>query len=170
MLPSLLQDALVRTLLQEVDDPSATVLAEVLVSVNSNLGPLWVDHPITRTRVPHWIFWINFALEGMSAGHPHLPKTSRITRNRLMFLSGLHVTQRHCLLLPTFVRSWIVPMSGCLTYRPKILCPRQVRGGSMHGDLCSPPVHVRLAFATHALLLSGTTHCACSYKTPKPGA
>ena len=33
------------TLLQEVDDPSATALAEVLASANSNLGPLWVDHP-----------------------------------------------------------------------------------------------------------------------------
>ena len=32
-------------LLQEVDDPSATALAEVLASANSNLGPLWVDHP-----------------------------------------------------------------------------------------------------------------------------
>ena len=34
-----------RALLQEVDDPSATALAEVLASANSNLGPLWVDHP-----------------------------------------------------------------------------------------------------------------------------
>ena len=106
----------------------------------------------------------------MSDGHPHPPRTSRTTRNRLMFLSGLHVTQRHCLLWPTSVRSWIVPKSGCLTYRPKIPCPRQVRGGFMHGDLCSPPVHVRLVFATHALLLSGMTHYACSCKTPKPGA
>ena len=32
-------------LLQEVDDPSATALAEVLASANSNLGPLWIDHP-----------------------------------------------------------------------------------------------------------------------------
>ena len=32
-------------LLQEVDDPSATALAEVLASANSNLGPLWVEHP-----------------------------------------------------------------------------------------------------------------------------
>ena len=32
-------------LLQEVDDPSATALAEALASANSNLGPLWVDHP-----------------------------------------------------------------------------------------------------------------------------
>ena len=32
-------------LLQEVDDPSATALAEVLASASSNLGPLWVDQP-----------------------------------------------------------------------------------------------------------------------------
>ena len=32
-------------LLQEVDDPSATALAEVLASANSNLGLLWIDHP-----------------------------------------------------------------------------------------------------------------------------
>ena len=32
-------------LLQEVDDPAATALAEVLASASSNLGPLWVDHP-----------------------------------------------------------------------------------------------------------------------------
>ena len=32
-------------LLQEVDDPSATALAAVLASANSNLGPLWVDTP-----------------------------------------------------------------------------------------------------------------------------
>ena len=34
-----------RALLQEVDDPAATALAEVLASASSNLGPLWVDHP-----------------------------------------------------------------------------------------------------------------------------
>ena len=32
-------------LLQEVDDPSATALAEVLASASSHLGPLWVDQP-----------------------------------------------------------------------------------------------------------------------------
>ena len=33
------------SLLQEVDDPSAIALAEILASASSNLGPLWVEHP-----------------------------------------------------------------------------------------------------------------------------
>ena len=156
-------------LLQEVDDPSATALAEVLASANSNLGPLWVDHP-NQDQSATLDILDTFCLEGMSDGKPHPPRISKTTHNRQMFLLGRHVTQLHYLLLLTFVLSWIVPKNGSLTYRPKIHCPRQVRLGYMHGGSCFPPVHARQAFATHALLRSGMTHCAHFFKTPKPGA
>ena len=96
--------------------------------------------------------------------HPGYPKPPTIDQ-----CAGW-VTQLHCLLLLTFVLSWIAPTNGSLTYRPKILCPRQVRLGYMHGGSCFPPVHAHPAFATHALLRSGMTRCAHFYTTPKPGA
>ena len=138
-------------LLQEFDDPSATALAEVLASASSNLGPLWVDQPIL------------FALERISDGKPRPPRISKTTHNQPMCWLGRHANQLHCLLLLTFVLSWIAPTNGSLTYR-------HVRLGYMHGGSCFPPVHAHPAFATHALLQSGMTHCAHFYTTPKPGA
>ena len=125
---------------------------------------------LIRTKTPHWTFWILFALEGISDGKPRPPRISKTTRNRPMCWLGRHVTQLHCLLWLTFVLSWIAPTNGSLTYRPKILCPRQVRLGYMHGGSCFPPVHAHPAFATHALLQSDMTHYALFSKTPKPGA
>ena len=66
------------------------------------------------------------------------------------------MTQLHCLLLLTFVLSWIAPKNGSLTYRPKILCPRQVRLGYMPGNHAFHQ-RARPEFATHARLRSGMT-------------
>ena len=156
-------------LLQEVDDPSATALAEVLASANSNLGPLWIDHPnqdqsatldILDTFCPGGnVRWQAPSTQDLQ-NHPQSPN----------FLVGSACNPTTLSIVAYIFLSWIAPKNGSLTYRPKILCPRQVRLGYMHGDSCFPPVRARLAFATHARWRSGMTHCAYFFKTPRPGA
>ena len=84
----------------------------------------------------------------MSDGQPHLLRIYKIIHIHPMFLLGRHVTQLHFRLLPISVLYSIVPMSGSLTFRPKIRYPRPVQLDYTHRGSCFPQVRVRQEFAT----------------------
>ena len=145
-------------LLQEVDDPSATALAEVLASANSNLGPLWVDHPdqdqsatldILDAFCPGGTFrWQAPSTQDLQ-NHPQTPN---VLVGSACNPTTLSIVAYICSVLDR-AHEWLPHIQD---YMP---------GGS-----CSPPVHARQEFATPARLRSDMTHYALFSKTPKPGA
>ena len=157
-------------LLQEVDDPSATALAEVLASANSNLGPLWVDHPDQdqRCHARH----LGYVLPGGSTTmeSPLYPRHTK-TPDNIQRFSWVGAIRLRCLSSPTFVLYWIGPMNGFLIYRLRIPCPQPVWLDCMHGVSMLPT-----STRTPGVCFSCTVAvrydplCVCSSKTPKHGA
>ena len=155
-------------LLQEVDDPAATALAEVLASASSNLGPLWVDHPDQDQSATLDIldtFCPGGALRWQAPSAQDIqkhPKTPNVLVGSACNPTTLSIVAYICSVLDR-AHEW-------LPYRLKIRCLQQARLDYMHGVSCFPLVHARQESATRALLRSDMTPCVYFSKSPKPGA